>query len=332
MKKKRWTAEQRAQRAAEIEESKRSRIPKAKPHKPSPFEKLQQCIISSAHTGSVRAEGCDAENLTRIVVRTACQKSSIRDHSCGYVLVQPLIIFDLNGVLCHRIRKHREPEGAEPDSYRPALEKRIVKTVVIPRPNLHTFLRWADQNFCVAVWTSAKLKTARQLVEHLFPEDVRNRLLFLWGQDRCQQADIPSTESCVPLFYKDLKRVWEEFPLWSSHNTIIVDDSPEKCQRWIGNAIHPLPLNGRNEKAFVGMCPLEEADEDNCNAQEKFLHRLLDFYLRRNEMQPMDVWTTASKIPSVQELVCANDSLRAFISNFLASDDRSLRYFCSHLQ
>jgi len=44
---------------------------------------------------------------------------------------------------------------------------------------------------------------------------------------------------------KSLSKVWSEFPLWDATNTILLDDSPEKCPiQYRGNALHPPPIRG----------------------------------------------------------------------------------------
>jgi hypothetical protein len=102
--------------------------------------------------------------------------------------IQPLIILDLNGVLCHRqhfgrnIHYHKYP-NSEID-YRNSVGY-ISNTSVITRTDLPAILKFLDQYFCLAIWTSAKIKTAKGLVNMLIPESIRKRLLFVWGQNMC---------------------------------------------------------------------------------------------------------------------------------------------------
>ena len=50
---------------------------------------------------------------------------------------------------------------------------------------MHEFLTSLHTNFCLAVWTSATRKTARALVRILFPDEVRERLIFVWHRNFC---------------------------------------------------------------------------------------------------------------------------------------------------
>jgi hypothetical protein len=44
---------------------------------------------------------------------------------------------------------------------------------------------------------------------------------------------------------KSLSKVWSRFPRWNATNTLLIDDSPEKCPRqFSGNVVHPPSLCG----------------------------------------------------------------------------------------
>lgn len=44
---------------------------------------------------------------------------------------------------------------------------------------------------------------------------------------------------------KCLSKVWYDYPQWDATNTILLDDSPEKCpSQYRGNALHPPPICG----------------------------------------------------------------------------------------
>ena len=273
-------------------------------------------------------------------------------HPRSIVHVKPLIVLDLNGILCHRVRLNNHPTTESTSTiFRPSFGK-ISNTDVIPRSDLHEFLTLLHDNFCLAVWTSATRKTAKLLVQALFPQDVRERLIFVWHRNFCtlvkgaisgvsahgyrhdtsrdaipipseslsiidgllasrlnarnnrsfDEADIiqntllnvhgvrvrdsdrtwssvrkkidSGDKSCnldgcsattadrlgttaaesTPnnaiihddlTAIKSLSKVWSAYPLWDATNTILLDDSPEKCpHRFRGNALHPLPISG----------------------------------------------------------------------------------------
>ena len=101
----------------------------------------------------------------------------------------------------------------------------------------------------------------------LFPEKILRELLFVWGQDKCECEDVknlhgkgsehdddPSTsvndsDGPVPkaaykgiIFMKHLSKVWHEYPMWNKSNTLLLDDSPGKCQKFMENCLHPPPI------------------------------------------------------------------------------------------
>lgn len=201
--------------------------------------------------------------------------------------VKPLLVLDLNGILCHRIRAHRDPPPSERCySYR-APAGNIASTPVIPRTDVNEFCSFLQRHFTLAVWTSAQRKTALQLVQLLLPPHVQERLLFVWAQPQCDRVDPPtkatySTSSTASssmysyyqspslqpsppqqqqqmssslskpdpsqvLYVKDLSKVWKEFPLWNASNTLLMDDSPDKCP-FRQNALHPPPIHGQERR------------------------------------------------------------------------------------
>jgi hypothetical protein len=176
----------------------------------------------------------------------------------------PAMEEDPNGVT--RVR-------TKPRIYRPS-SAFLAGTPIIERTDLQPFLQFIDSRFTLAVWTSAKPKTAKLLVKSLFPTDIAHRLLFIWGQNRCEKRvntqDAPSLfhskDDSVPrehedstmnpslshqqhpkdtIFIKSLAKVWNDFPLWDASNTLLIDDSPEKCPTiHLKNTLHPPPILG----------------------------------------------------------------------------------------
>lgn len=118
------------------------------------------------------------------------------------VRVQPLLVLDLNGILCHRIRKPTstisriqpfDEDGQANSEFAVALAAaaslsqhvssplpqfrppvgHVANTPVVARTDLADLLSYLDQHFALAVWTSAKRHTAKKLVDMLFPKEVR---------------------------------------------------------------------------------------------------------------------------------------------------------------
>ena len=72
------------------------------------------------------------------------------------------------------------------------------------------------------------------------------------------------------LFIKHLSKVWAEFPMWNHTNTLIMDDSPDKVQKYKMNAIHPPPILGLNMEAIVAqMDKLIISEKEEKNDQEE---------------------------------------------------------------
>jgi len=239
------------------------------------------------------------------------------------IYIKPLFVLDLNGILCHRIRRNNLnnlPGDGGPDerrtpsppwsAYRPTTGPRIATTPVVPRPHLDSFLEFLDRHFCLAVWTSGKAKTARALVRALVPQPIADRLLFVWAQHHCQVVEPPSSSSS-PLhpsqvvYKKDLSRVWQEFPLWNHSNTLLLDDSPDKCVAWRENALHPPRLHGLRWRCGVekeeeepwsssssssgGAAEIRTmSDEDNVAQQQIFLEQLVQHWREHPVTQEWD--------------------------------------------
>ena len=154
-----------------------------------------------------------------------------------------LLILDLNKVLVHRRKRRR---------------------TFHTRPYAKEFILGMSQRFQVAVWTSCSEKNGQQIVQSLF-SDID--LLFVWYCDRCVRTQVPicgnkgdtdvtarSSSAATSMedqedfeeikltSLKPLMSVWSEFPQYSQYNTLLVDDSAEKCyENPPHNCVHPLP-------------------------------------------------------------------------------------------
>lgn len=265
------------------------------------------------------------------------------------IYVKPLIILDLNGILCRRMRGDtRDPfhdrilplpnitighETEETDRrntktsnrnlYRPSCAF-VAGTPIISRTDLQQLLEYLNTYFTLAVWTSAKLKTAKLIVKELFPIDVSQRLLFIWGQNRCERKtndkhnlesriqedikdDVSNSSSNVhpkdTLFIKSLAKVWNEYPLWNSSNTLLIDDSPEKCPLvHIKNTIHPPPILGVDSSVldprfFQSTTSQLVTDEVNQERQRTFFQQLTELWIDHSSYTD-----SPSKVPNSSKL------------------------------
>ena len=320
------------------------------------------------------------------------------------IKVQPLLVLDLNGILCFRDRKRRRRppklktnasaatnRTTDPTSHWRMRQSigTVAMTPVVPRSDLYGFLDYLDRHFCLAVWTSAKAKTAKKLLDLLLGDPrtprnnrdyrptsaIRKRFLFVWNQCQCtktvstaktttngvensedhsngdnkgenssensgdlnvdteegikadtkggHQADSKadnkkknndhrnddddnSYDDDAIVFEKHLPKIWKAFPLWSANNTLLIDDSPEKCPLGIANAVHPPPLHGKrpplgwlesdqymnhnnNNKSNGGF---DLTDEENENQQGIFFRKLVGFWTEQPHSSLP--WTTTA--------------------------------------
>ena len=276
--------------------------------------------------------------IMRSTAATAATTTTIR--------VKPLIILDINGILCHRIRKRHQPQQHK---LRSPIGM-VAGTPVIPRTDLKEFFNYLGQHFCLAIWTSAKRKTVKKLLDLLLIPDskkfnnsnnnnnIQNTFLFVWCQNECTKKVIAKDpnnstrkkstrednrnssddddndkknnevdcdgaagdcdnsnnnkdyDPSSIIYEKHLSKVFKAFPLWSTNNTLLVDDSPEKCPVAISNCIHPPPIHGgqHNNKAshsnernngLLHTTPVHLlSDEGNEQRQAQFFQKLVNYW------------------------------------------------------
>lgn len=124
---------------------------------------------------------------------------------------------------------------------------------VYKRPYLTEFIEEIQDDFLIAVWSSASDDYVEAVVEEIFPEDYP--LEFIWGRSRCVyrrnwEVEIdtdPNSHYFTHYHYvKPLKKLKRQG--YQMSRILIVDDSPHKCQDNYGNAIYPTEYNGEKEE------------------------------------------------------------------------------------
>ena len=126
---------------------------------------------------------------------------------------------------------------------------RLSTSYYVVRPHAKEFLSDMAERFTLALWTSMKNTSAKKCIKELFC-DSSSDLLFKWYQPKCTRLHAHSVdEKCTelpdtkPTFLKNLSDVWKEYSQYSESNTILLDDSPEKCiNNPIYSSIQPLPF------------------------------------------------------------------------------------------
>lgn len=151
-----------------------------------------------------------------------------------------LLILDLNGVLVQRKKQ----------------------AYVTKRPFLDDFLRFAFKNFVVGVWSSCEARNGRRIVAEVFQSQER-RLAFQFFRSECTPNPTKSNPYGT---IKNLQLVWDRFPTsFNVENTIIVDDSKEKCSH-PQNALVPVAFDGTDAATDTGLQLVIEVLSAACTA------------------------------------------------------------------
>eukprot|EP01040_Poterioochromonas_malhamensis_P007741 gene7741-8359_t len=135
-----------------------------------------------------------------------------------------LLILDVNKVLVYRLKG---------------------SSFFTPRPHVHEFLQLMSRHYNLALWTSMQKSSSKKVLKELF-HDRNVRLEFTWFQNRCKiiKSFEQQEKDEKPSFFKNLIDVWQEYPVYNTSNTILLDDSEEKCvENDSKNCIHPLPFD-----------------------------------------------------------------------------------------
>lgn len=125
--------------------------------------------------------------------------------------------------------------------------------ITIERPHVHTFLKWAFEEFDVGIWTSASKGYADAIVENLIHSKNYGKPVFVYTCDNCVESrigysSIYGNENLVE-YIKDLKKLKKfGYPL---STTLAVDDTPSKFKRQYGNLIKIPPFHGDCNDSYL---------------------------------------------------------------------------------
>jgi hypothetical protein len=150
------------------------------------------------------------------------------------------IVLDINGILCHCMEKAGMSRMPFVYDVKQEIHSSTVPTIVGPkvvftRPGLFEFLIEIS-NFvaCIIIWSSMKRSTIDKIVDYLFrglplPFDIL-------GQDSCRKIEtswgkyLTVIGRSKEIFLKNLSEaLLVGSSLLDEENTILIDDSPEKC-------------------------------------------------------------------------------------------------------
>jgi hypothetical protein len=180
-----------------------------------------------------------------------------------------LIVLDLNGVLGFR-KSSKEFQM---------------------RPYVEELLGFLFRNFVVGIWTSCLEPNGTRIIKEVFGESA-NRLIFRMYRDECTPNPTPENRFGT---FKDLRRVWDRFPHFHAANTIMVDDSEDKCSHR-HNALCPTPYTGGDGVKDEGLREIITVLQDVLAANN--LEPIRRHMLARWETDHMSRQTTSATPPT----------------------------------
>lgn len=147
--------------------------------------------------------------------------------------MQNVIVFSVNGVLCFE-----DYGGSNPTQFD---LKRIRR-----RPGLHSFFRILLKHFHVGIWSSMPIGRLRLVIEYLLPHDIRTKLLFVYGRNKCHNPD------WYPYCQKLMLRLTKDHPTWRvcrPDRVLMVDDCQWRNRR-NGDLCCYFPKSWKGEMDF----------------------------------------------------------------------------------
>ncbi|GBG91969.1 hypothetical protein CBR_g54065 [Chara braunii] len=166
-----------------------------------------------------------------------------------------LLIVDINGFLVHRCFKKeynsRLSCGSRVKFFRPP-DGAVGQFYIWERAHSRDFIRWAQANFAVGIWSSALQRNVHGLLEHLLGENAEESFTFVWDQSLCTGSGLRHPENRhKAIYFKELSKVWaceELITLYNETNTLLVDECAYKV---IKNppytSIHPPEYVGNDK-------------------------------------------------------------------------------------
>lgn len=135
-----------------------------------------------------------------------------------------LLCFDLNGVLCMRTSKRKDPQGAGSTENK----------VDFPRQTVWRRFGAAElvqdlqaAGIDVAVWSSAMPANVHEVLRCILPRAAILKLRFIWTSVECEVRG-DRYGSNKPAFKKDAHKIVAAFPEYKGR-VWIVDDELDKC-------------------------------------------------------------------------------------------------------
>ena len=134
------------------------------------------------------------------------------------------LILNLNGTLVTIVNTRF---GDKPPAYAEDLVKHTFNHYweIYCRKDSQRFLDWCIKFFNVYIWSTEKEPKVEGILDCVFTSQ-RPLLAGVFSQQHCTRA--PWLMHDEPVFFKDLKAFWREYPQFTPANTLIIDDSRYK--------------------------------------------------------------------------------------------------------
>lgn len=111
----------------------------------------------------------------------------------------------------------------------------------VPRPFLRDFLKFIFEKFSkVCIWTSATKEWLNAAYINILKPNMPNNkeFYFMWDREHCYLSySLENNITNIVECYKQLNLVYIDFPDFSQHNTIIVDDKSRMFLKNYNNGI-----------------------------------------------------------------------------------------------
>ena len=180
-----------------------------------------------------------------------------------------LVVLDLDETLIHATENELDQKA----------DFQFFDYHIYKRPYLNEFLTEINEDFLLAVWSSASDDYVEEIVNQIFQKKIK--LEFVWGRSRCTyrrnlQIDeygyYDDNQRNHYHYIKPLKKVKKYG--YDLGKILIVDDSPHKCQDNFGNAIYPKEFKGETQddelkllsqylKTFIGKKTVRRFEKRN---------------------------------------------------------------------
>lgn len=178
-----------------------------------------------------------------------------------------LLILDIDETLIHATNQKLEREP----------EFRVFHYYVYERPYLKEFLKFCNEHFRIAIWSSASDNFVSEVVKIIIPPEIE--LEFVWSRNKCTYSLNVSRDEdgyynldglSHYSFTKQFKKLRKKG--YDLSRVLMIDDTPEKLANSYGNAIYVREYTGGeedNELKLLTNYLLKLKNEENVRTIEK---------------------------------------------------------------